>query len=452
MASSKIMMNKHTKLIGVALYRFKLEIDDYECIIPSCGLAMVHWRKCEDTFVLIPEIWFSPRLNKWDAKQLAFVMIHEILHTLDRHQTRMGSRDPIIWNLACDHVINRRIKQDVDRSGSTIGNAVRLPDKIEHNGKQVEQMFLIEDLMNKDLIVEEIYDKLFSEYEKNKITVSAGKDADGKPNGKIEVDYKGKKYEIDADTIISEGESKEDGKSKSKEVEEIKTIIRGALESDVFKSQNKGDQSGGIIEYLNDIVEVKIPWHMLLEKAIHKFMPVQSDNRSWRVINKRMRSHGFMLPHNDTDDSIESNLYIVSDNSGSISTDDLKKFASIIANAVGFFKTVIIFKHDVAVKSITTIDEMSSEDDIREAIKGEGRGGTSHIPVFDEIERRINDEYDPDEVGMIMILTDYESNIEEIWNNYKWVEEIPVKVILTENHDVAEFVDKEPILIDKVSV
>jgi hypothetical protein len=48
---------------------------------------------------------------------------------------------------------------------------------------------------------------------------------------------------------------------------------------------------------------------------------------------------------------------------------------------------------------------------------------------------------------MIISLTDYESDIESIWNKFKWKDEIPFKLILNKNHKVNPVVDKSPIVI-----
>ena len=76
-----------------------------------------------------------------------------------------------------------------------------------------------------------------------------------------------------------------------------------------------------------------------------------------------------------------------------------------------------------------------------------GRGGTSHKEVFDKIEEMIyeNDE----EVSLIFFLTDFESDIEHLWKSgkYRWIREIPLKLILTSKHKVPEFIDKSPIYI-----
>ncbi|SDT60517.1 vWA domain-containing protein [Actinoplanes derwentensis] len=45
--------------------------------------------------------WRSLREDEW-----RFVLAHEMLHVALRHADRAGSRDPYLWNVACDYVIN----------------------------------------------------------------------------------------------------------------------------------------------------------------------------------------------------------------------------------------------------------------------------------------------------------------------------------------------------------
>lgn len=58
-----------------------------------------------DTITFNPE--FSDTLN---ADELCFVLEHEVLHAALGHLERIGDRDPNLWNLACDIVVNSNIK------------------------------------------------------------------------------------------------------------------------------------------------------------------------------------------------------------------------------------------------------------------------------------------------------------------------------------------------------
>jgi predicted metal-dependent peptidase len=53
----------------------------------------------------IQRIYINPKFP-WTYPQLQFVVAHELLHVGLRHEERRQGRDPFLWNIACDYVIN----------------------------------------------------------------------------------------------------------------------------------------------------------------------------------------------------------------------------------------------------------------------------------------------------------------------------------------------------------
>lgn len=51
------------------------------------------------------EIYVNP-LRRFDDEEWRFVLAHEMLHAALRHGDRCGTRDPFLFNIACDYVIN----------------------------------------------------------------------------------------------------------------------------------------------------------------------------------------------------------------------------------------------------------------------------------------------------------------------------------------------------------
>lgn len=51
-------------------------------------------------------------LSQSDAA-IRFVLCHEILHCVGDHMSRRGSRDPLLWNYACDYAINPILNVEV---------------------------------------------------------------------------------------------------------------------------------------------------------------------------------------------------------------------------------------------------------------------------------------------------------------------------------------------------
>ena len=51
------------------------------------------------------EIYVNPSVGL-NREEWIFVLAHELLHVGLRHDERRGYRDPYLWNVACDYVIN----------------------------------------------------------------------------------------------------------------------------------------------------------------------------------------------------------------------------------------------------------------------------------------------------------------------------------------------------------
>lgn len=85
---------------------------------------------------------FLDTLTKSEAKE---VMIHELLHLVFLHPFRRNSRNPKIWNLACDIVVNEKLRKE------------RLPKgcfTIEEARKSFPDLKL-----SKDMSAEDLYDE-----------------------------------------------------------------------------------------------------------------------------------------------------------------------------------------------------------------------------------------------------------------------------------------------------
>jgi predicted metal-dependent peptidase len=51
------------------------------------------------------QVYINPKFP-WTYEGMQFVMAHELLHVGLRHEQRRQGRDPFLWNVACDYVIN----------------------------------------------------------------------------------------------------------------------------------------------------------------------------------------------------------------------------------------------------------------------------------------------------------------------------------------------------------
>ena len=121
------------------------------------------------------------------------------------------------------------------------------------------------------------------------------------------------------------------------------------------------------------------------------------------------------------------------DSSGSISNSDLKKFVGVILSSIKHFKKLRILVHDVDVHQEFVLDNEPNQDDILRTLREiKGRGGTSHKPVFDRIEILNREEL----ISAAIFLTDFYSDVEEIYKKFEWIKEVPsVWVLNSDSND-----------------
>lgn len=397
----------------------------------------------------------QPQLRIYDTfidtkttEELTYVCLHEILHILDGHTYRSRSLDGTLFNLAADHVINKALNEDIKKG---ILKKVSIPD----------DAFTLKELLNKNMSTEEVYDYLKSKATVNKQKVHLNLPASGtgtgqtsKDNGDSEgqdnsvaVNVEISEVEINGKTIqtVTDIQSSDDKSSETQDrttVEALKAEARASINSHNEKS--RGSQSGALSKLLSSIIEVDIPWEVILERALLTKLVDSKDTRTWARPNRKLFAHGFVLPGNYQDWKTSVGV-IAMDMSGSISDKDIKKFANIVITSLQHFDSIWIIKHDVRIHDQLTI----SSDEIEAghfALNTKGRGGTSHKYVFNEIQKSF--ESGESDIGIVILLTDFDSDVHRIWDTYEWVKRIPVCVCLTRNNNVPETIDPKPILIE----
>jgi len=118
------------------------------------------------------------------------------------------------------------------------------------------------------------------------------------------------------------------------------------------------------------------------------------------------------------------------DASGSVSHEDLKKFAGVVLGSTRYYKNLIILIHDAKITDVLIFQEHPVVNEVIEKIKLiKGRGGTSHRDIFDYIERVSEDVL----ISSIIFLTDFESDVQEIYKKYRFPKEIPTVWVLNNN-------------------
>ena len=491
LVKSIILATRSLKLFGCLIYKFDIKLVDapFTAMVTTSIPAKDESNK-KDFDRILTMLFSKEFVETKSATDLVYIMLHEETHVLNNHLSRGVGRKSELFNIATDHVINLALDKDVN-SGYFKG--VTSPsDRI-----------IINVLKDENMSADEVYNYLLehatTETQTFEIDLDSdsgsGNDSSSSENDSGEEPEDGSEDESgnesedgsenDSDKESQNGSDKESEQPSSgnkrtievkktkvklddgqefefyedikfeKETEklekELQADTRRLLNSPVFNDAEKtrGSGSSNTLELIKEAIQVEIPWDDILEDVIKTSITEISDNKTWKRVNKRMYQHGLILPYNDMEETYDT-LYIIVDTSGSVSTTELQKFVHIIKAAMYHFKIVVKLDHDSRIyDKHKKVYEQQNINELLTDLKVEftGRGGTSHKDVYDYLEL-IHESDDPDP-GLILFLTDYESDVEYIHDNYKWHHEIPYKFIISNNHKipVSEKIDKQPIYI-----
>jgi len=243
--------------------------------------------------------------NAMDNKEIEFVVAHEILHMVFDHLGRRDERNPMLYNIAADYIVNNLLVRD------RIGCKPKIVD-------------CYQDFKYEGWTSEDVYDELFKEAEKN---------------GEEYLKQLGEMLDEHLDMEGEDGEGKDAGESKdgngnnvSKSKpkyskEEMKKIKDGIKENMISAAQTAGagNVPAGVARMIQELTEPKMNWRELLRQQIQS--TIKSDYTFSRPSRKGQMS-GAILPGMNFQDTID--VAISLDMSGSIGNEQAKDFLSEI--------------------------------------------------------------------------------------------------------------------------
>lgn len=154
-------------------------------------------------------------LSQSDAA-IRFVLCHEILHCVGDHMSRRGSRDPLIWNYACDYAINPILNVEVvekafEWPSNSDGSRMGLYEE-KYEGMKAEDIY---DLLVDDQAQQDKADEAFKDDpQKGMHVIDADEDL-GEPNEESVVqevgDEKGEEGEGQKPGMPKPGEEQGEG-------------------------------------------------------------------------------------------------------------------------------------------------------------------------------------------------------------------------------------------------
>lgn len=254
------------------------------------------------------------------------LLVHEVLHIAHKHAIRRKHRDPYIFNVACDYVINLEI----------VKNNLKLPD-----GGFLDKRF-------ENMSAEKVYDILIKEGFKAPESFTC-------------------------DVIFVDG--------SGEEAEKIDQEISKALVSaaNVAKMSSK-ELSSSEKRLVDTAVRGKISWEAYLSSFLTK---ISNTDYSWRTPNRRYFGQNFYIP--SLRNEVLGDVLFAVDSSGSINEEVLSKVVANLNNFNAQYKTT--FEVVCCDTEVQNVQRFEPGDPIKIDIKG--GGGTRFSPVMDYVGKMI---------------------------------------------------------------
>lgn len=342
----------HYPLLGGLASGFKLIETTGRTNLSDIEIAAVN--------VINGEIYVNPSAGL-APEEWKFVLAHEYLHAGLQHHARRNGRDPYLWNIACDFVINGWLNE------MQIGT--------------MPQKGLMYDEALKNQSAEEIYDRLTDNIRKNsKLNTFRG-------YGKGDIIDKGWTPDMSRPTSLDDF---------------CKSALRSGLE--YHTSTSRGFIPAGLIEEIKALSMPPVPWgDVELAKWFDTwFSPIEKHRTYARPSRRQSSTPDIPRPNWVRADIPEfSRTYaVIIDTSGSMSP-------TLIGKALGAAASYSVAK-EVPLVRVVFCDAQAYDigyiapEDIAGRVMVKGRGGTILQPAVDLLENA----KDFPKNGPILIITD----------------------------------------------
>ncbi|MFI6654181.1 hypothetical protein ACIBL8_01525 [Streptomyces sp. NPDC050523] len=303
------------------------------------------------------EIYINP-LRSHEDEEWRFILAHEMLHAALRHGDRCGTRDPYLFNIACDYVINGWLCE------MQIGT---MPEGLLYDPELA------------GLSAEEVYDRIAGDLRRmRRLATPRGKglgDVLGAPLGSP-------RDHVDLDEFYRRG------------------LCQGL---DLHQRQDRGFLPGGLVEEIRALSHPPLPWDAQLARWFDEFVPRPEPLRSYARPSRRQSATpdipraGRWFP---PEEIARCTFGVVLDTSGSMERTLLGKALGAIASYAE--------ARDVPAARVVFCDAAPYDAgyvpvaEIAGRVRVRGRGGTVLQPGIDLLHRA--DDFPPG--APVLVITD----------------------------------------------
>jgi predicted metal-dependent peptidase len=291
------------------------------------------------------KIYFNRDFVKSLTKEeLRFILAHEVLHCLYDHLGRRGGRDPKLWNMANDYIVNYTLVHHGNGDGRKSLGA--MPAHGLYDTRFTDEMTseeIYEILMKDTTICKMAADKGQELLDQH--LDAAGQSDDGDEDGNGGNDHSDKSGSGDGD---GEGNGSGSGdfelsvtgkdgppKLTKKELDQVRNRIKAAAIQAV-QSVGAGNVPQSVLRRLEDLIEPKMDWRSLLDSHIRSQM---KDDYTFTRSSRREFGGGFILPAQNVMETVEVDVAL--DVSGSMCDEMVR---DILSETKGIMETFADFK------------------------------------------------------------------------------------------------------------
>lgn len=328
-----------------------------------------------------------------NMKEAVSVLLHEALHVAFCHCLRLNGRDPELWNIAVDIVVNNML----------INNEFTLPkDCLTPNNNTITL-----NINNKPVVIQNINAKMPEPiYEEllQHITKNPPKNGQGQSLQDVRGGFDSHEFNKNmSDNDNSGGENK--GLSPS-EIEEQSSKWERVLNEAAIYAKSKGNVPIGmerIFDFINQ--KHKICWKKVLR---HKIVDQLPFDFNWM---KRSKSSFVTNCYTPAAVGEKVRVNVAIDTSGSMSNKQLKEIVTELCGIANDFKNaadVRILVHDCSIHNDVRINNITKRKIL--TTKYPGGGGTSHVPVFETLVRTKK----PYDTKSVILFTDGYSDLQNL--------------------------------------
>jgi len=297
-------------------------------------------------------------VKKLSKKELLFLIAHEVLHAVYDHIGRRGNKDPNVWNMAIDYIVNWTLVNE--RIGEMPKNGL-LSTKYTDEWAS-EQVY--NDLIQNSTKIEMSLDMHLEPGDGDSDEDGEGENAGGRKTVSVSVP----------------GDENGPPKLTEEDLQRIRNEMRAVVISAAQVCAGKVPL--GVRRLISELTEPKMDWRAMLEAHISS--TVRGDF-TYRRFSKKTWTTGIVLPGQDTLPAVD--VVVAIDNSGSISDKMLRDFLSEVYGIMEQFQDfkLLLMSFDTQIYN----PEMFTPDNKEELLeyKIQGGGGTEFECVWDYLKK-----------------------------------------------------------------